>query len=98
MSHLTNSLATASQLYHRASFSSLPQDLQESVFFAAQCLTQAAGLLLGLPQSVTAQANVILARYWLVDSPMGYEFSVGMPPDPKTNIYFMYLIQRRMKG
>lgn len=83
MAHLTNPLATAEQLYRRSTFSSLPQDLQEAVFFATQCLTQAAGLLLELPQSVTAQANVILARYWLVDSPMAHEFSVGsgtVPP------------------
>ncbi|KAI9171025.1 Cyclin-L2 [Paramyrothecium foliicola] len=75
MSHLANPLATASQLYNRSSFSALPQDLQEAVFVATQCLTQAAGLLLELPQSVTAQASVILARYWLVDSPMTSEFS-----------------------
>ncbi|KAJ6785182.1 hypothetical protein PWT90_01593 [Aphanocladium album] len=75
MAHLANPLATAEQLYRRSTFSSLPQDLQEAVFFATQCLTQAAGLLLELPQSVTAQANVILARYWLVDSPMAHEFS-----------------------
>ncbi|KAK2596774.1 hypothetical protein QQS21_006169 [Conoideocrella luteorostrata] len=75
MAHLTNPLATASQLYQQSSPSSLPQDLQESVFMATQCLTQAAGQLLELPQSVTAQANVILARYWLIDSPMAHEFS-----------------------
>ncbi|KAM3558283.1 hypothetical protein ARSEF4850_004671 [Beauveria asiatica] len=75
MAHLTNPLATAEQLYRRSTFSPLPQDLQEAVFFATQCLTQAAGLLLELPQSITAQANVILARFWLVDSPMAYEFS-----------------------
>jgi hypothetical protein len=76
MAHLTNPLATTSQLYSHTSLSSPPQDLQESVFIAAQCLTQAAGQLLDLPQSVTAQANVILARYWLIDSPMAHEFSV----------------------
>ncbi|KAF7561701.1 hypothetical protein G7046_g2415 [Stylonectria norvegica] len=75
MAHLTNPLATTSQLYHRLSFSSLPQDLQEIIFIKSQCLIQAAGRLLDLPQSVTAQANVILARYWLVDSPMANEFS-----------------------
>ncbi|PNH37799.1 hypothetical protein VD0004_g8997 [Verticillium dahliae] len=32
-------------------------------------------MLLELPQSTTAQANVILARYWLVEPPMAYEFS-----------------------
>ncbi|KAI1069885.1 hypothetical protein LB507_008109 [Fusarium sp. FIESC RH6] len=77
MTHLLNPLATASQLYHKSSFSSLPQDLQDSIFITSQCLTQAAGQLLELPQSVTAQANVILARYWLVDSPMANEFSVS---------------------
>lgn len=76
MAHMTNPLATPDQLYRRSSFSSLPTDLQDTIFFATQCLTQAAGLLLELPQSVTAQSNVILARYWLVDSPMAHEFSV----------------------
>ncbi|RCI10361.1 hypothetical protein L249_4373 [Ophiocordyceps polyrhachis-furcata BCC 54312] len=75
MSLLTNPLATASQLQLRVSLSSLPADLYETVFIATQCLTQAAGLLLRLPQSVTARANVILARYWLIDSPMAHEFS-----------------------
>lgn len=77
MSHFANPLATPSQLYQRASASSLPQDLHEAVFIATQCLTQAAGRLLQLPQSVAAQANVLLARYWVVDSPMAHEFSVG---------------------
>ncbi len=81
MAHLVNPLATPEQLYRRSTFSSLPLDLQETVFFATQCLTQAAGLLLELPQSVTAQANVVLARYWLVDSPMAYEFSVSLVDD-----------------
>ncbi|KFA65225.1 hypothetical protein S40285_01539 [Stachybotrys chlorohalonatus IBT 40285] len=75
MSHLTNPLATASQLHAYANFSSLPLDLQEAVFIATQCLTQAAGVLLEIPQSITAKANVILARYWLVDPPMANEFS-----------------------
>jgi hypothetical protein len=65
-------------LYNHTSFSSLPADLREVVFITTQCLTQAAGLLLELPQSVTAQANVILARYWLIDSPMAHEFSVSL--------------------
>ncbi|PTB70783.1 hypothetical protein BBK36DRAFT_1165284 [Trichoderma citrinoviride] len=75
MSLLANPLATPSQLYHRASLSSLPRELDEAVFFATQCLTQAAGRLLQLPQSVTAQANVLLARFWLTESPMAHEFS-----------------------
>ncbi|KAK0701781.1 cyclin-like protein [Lasiosphaeria miniovina] len=75
MSHMTNTLATPEQLYQRRSYSSLPPDLQDAILFATQCLTQAAGVLLQLPQSVTAQANVVLARYWLVEPLMGYEFS-----------------------
>ncbi|KAK6224590.1 cyclin [Colletotrichum tabaci] len=75
MAHMTNPLATAEQLYKRNSFSSLPADLQDVIFYSTQCLTQAAGVLLDLPQSTTAQANVLLARYWLVESPMAAEFS-----------------------
>lgn len=82
MSHFTNPLATPTQLYQSTYASALPQDLRESVFVATQCLTQAAGLLLELPQSVTAQAGVILARYWLVDSPMDHEFGVGLRATP----------------
>lgn len=81
MAHLLNPLATTSQIYHKSSFSSLPKDLQDTIFITSQCLTQAAGQLLELPQSVTAQANVILARYWLVDSPMANEFSVRVNPE-----------------
>ncbi|KAF3806585.1 hypothetical protein GCG54_00008100 [Colletotrichum gloeosporioides] len=75
MAHMTNPLATAEQLYKRNTFSSLPADLQDVIFYETQILTQAAGVLLDLPQSTTAQANVLLARYWLVESPMAQEFS-----------------------
>ncbi|KAI0848265.1 cyclin-like protein [Daldinia vernicosa] len=75
MAHMTNPLATVDQLYQRTSFSALPSDLQDAIFFATQRLTQAAGILLRLPQSVTAQANVVLARYWLVESPLSHEFA-----------------------
>ncbi|KAK3996791.1 cyclin-L2 [Cladorrhinum sp. PSN332] len=75
MSHMTNPLATPDQLYRRRTFGSLPIELQDAIFFSTQCLTQAAGILLQLPQSVTAQANIILARYWLVEPIMTYEFS-----------------------
>lgn len=86
MAHLTNALATPEQLFRRHSFSSLPPDLQDAVFFATQCLTQAAGLLLQLPQSATAQANVLLARYSLVDPVMSHEFSVRPEPMKLTTI------------
>ncbi|KAK4157355.1 cyclin-like protein [Chaetomidium leptoderma] len=75
MSHMTNPLATPDQLFQRRSFDSLPIELQDTILFATQCLTQAAGILLQLPQSVTAQANVLLARYWLVEPIMSHEFS-----------------------
>jgi hypothetical protein len=80
MAHMTNPLATPEQLYQRRSIGSLPTELQDVIFFSAQCLTQAAGLLLQLPQSTTAQANVILARYWLVEPLMTHEFSVHPSP------------------
>lgn len=82
MARFGNPLATPSQLLNRSSLWALPQDLQEVVFIATQSLTQAAGLQLELPQSVTSQANVILARYWLIDSPMAHEFSVRLPTSP----------------
>jgi hypothetical protein len=75
MAHLTNPLATPDQLYRRSQFSALPTDLQDIIFFQTQLLTQAAGLLLQLPQSVTAQANVLLARFWLVEPLLSQEFS-----------------------
>ena len=75
---MTNPLATPDQLYQRRTLGSLPIELQDAIFFSTQCLTQAAGILLQLPQSVTAQANVILARYLLVEPIMAYEFSVRL--------------------
>lgn len=76
---MTNPLASAEQLYHHRNLGSLPDDLQDVIFYTTQCLTQSAGVLLQLPQSVTAQANVILARYWLAESRplMSNEFSVS---------------------
>ncbi|KAI1461411.1 cyclin-like protein [Annulohypoxylon moriforme] len=75
MAHMTNPLATPDQLYQRTSFSALPSDLQDIIFFTTQVLTQAAGVLLRIPQSVAAQAGVVLARYWLIASPLSHEFS-----------------------
>lgn len=79
MAHMTNPLATAEQLYSRTNLGLLPSDLQDVIFYMTQSLTQAAGVLLQLPQSVTAQANVVLARYWLAESRplMTTEFSVN---------------------
>jgi cyclin L len=74
---LSNPLATPEQLAGRIRLSGLPPELLDSVFIATQMLTQAAGLLLEQPQSVTAQANVLIARYWLVESPLEHEFCVS---------------------
>ncbi|KAB8302155.1 hypothetical protein EYC80_005603 [Monilinia laxa] len=75
MPHLYNPLATAQQLYQNTSNTRLPVELQDSVRFFTARLTQAAGILLRLPQDITAQANVLLYRYWLVDDLMQYEYS-----------------------
>lgn len=85
MAHMTNPLATAEQLYHRNNLSSLPNDLQDVIFYTIQCLTQAAGVLLQLPQSIAAQANVVLARYWLSEPRplLSNEFSVSAHNSPK---------------
>jgi hypothetical protein len=81
MSHLTNPLATPAQLYALNTLNSpLPPDLQNSIRFYTARLTQAAGLLLRLSQDITAQANILLYRYWLVDPLLAWEFSVRIPP------------------
>ncbi|KAL3419889.1 cyclin domain-containing protein [Phlyctema vagabunda] len=75
MSHLSNPLATAEQLYQKSSVNSLPIELQDSIRYHTARLTQAAGILLRLPQDITAQANVLLFRYWLSDDLLQHEFS-----------------------
>lgn len=76
MAHLSNPLATTRQLLSRTASNSLPPELQDCIRFYTARLTQAAGILLQLPQDITAQAIVILHRYWLVDDIMSHEFSV----------------------
>jgi cyclin L len=78
MSHLSNPLATTKQLCNRISDNSLPPELQDSIRYYTARFTQAASVLLRLPQAVAAQAVVILFRYWLVGDIMKYEFSVSM--------------------
>lgn len=74
MAHLSNPLATPMQLIQPQN-ALLPPELQDSIRYYTARLTQAAGLLLRLPQSITAQANVLLFRYWLVDALLTHEFS-----------------------
>ena len=81
MAHLTNPLVSPSQLFALSALNSpLPPDLQASIRYYTARLTQAAGLLLRLPQDITAQANVLLFRYWVVDPLMQWEFSVRIFP------------------
>jgi len=76
MLHMLNPLVTAEQLAKRITSGPLPSELNDIILYQLQCLTQAAGVLLELPQSVTAQANVVIARYWMVAEPLEYEFNV----------------------
>jgi hypothetical protein len=65
-SPLANPLATISQLETSGSrLDGIPADLEDSVRFAGARLTQAAGILLRLPQEVIAQAIVVFMRFWL---------------------------------
>lgn len=66
LSHLLNPLATPSQLETSASqLDGVPAHLEDSVRFQSARLTQAAGILLRLPQELIAQAIVLLFRYWV---------------------------------
>lgn len=63
---LANPLVTPLQLTHTSSsLDSIPIPLQSSIRYAAQRLTQAAGILLDLPQDVIAQAIVFFTRFWM---------------------------------
>lgn len=63
---LSNALATPSQLSNpSSSLDGVPSDLETSVRFAGALLTEAAGVLLRLPQDVIAQAIVTFTRFWI---------------------------------
>lgn len=66
LSHLLNPLATSLQLETSASqLDGVPKDLEDSIRFNAAQLTQAAGILLRLPQEIIAQSIVLLQRFWV---------------------------------
>ncbi|KAJ5665575.1 uncharacterized protein N7477_008023 [Penicillium maclennaniae] len=66
LKHLSNALATPDQLSRSSSsIDGVPSDLETSIRCAGAQLTQAAGVLLHLPQDVIAQAIVIFTRFWL---------------------------------
>lgn len=65
-SPLANPLATVAQLETSGSqLDGVPRDLETSIRFAGARLTQAAGILLRLPQEVIAQALVVFTRFWI---------------------------------
>ncbi|KAI9719660.1 MAG: hypothetical protein M1812_003431 [Candelaria pacifica] len=66
LSHLSNPLATLEQLSTSGSqLDGVPVDLENSIRYAGAKLTQAAGILLQLPQDIIAQAVVVFTRFWL---------------------------------
>ncbi|WEW56638.1 hypothetical protein PRK78_002086 [Emydomyces testavorans] len=63
---LSNSLATPTQLAtSSSSLDGIPADLETSIRYASVRLTQAAGVLLRLPQDIIAQAIVLFTRFWI---------------------------------
>jgi cyclin L len=65
-SQLGNPLATVEQLSSSGSqLDGIPADLENSIRFAGARLTQAAGVLLRLPQNIIAQAIVTFTRFWI---------------------------------
>ena len=66
ISHLVNPLATLEQLASSGSqLDGIPADLEDSIKFAGARMTQAAGILLRLPQDIIAQAIVTFTRFWV---------------------------------
>ena len=63
---LSNPLATVDQLSTSSSqLDGVPSDLESSLRFAGAQLTQAAGILLRLPQEIIVQAVVIFHRFYI---------------------------------
>ena len=82
LSSLSNPLVTPDQLSSTSSqLDGVPPDLEASLRFAGAQLTQAAGILLQLPQELIAQAIVIFYRFYT--GPEGGSFrinAVKVPP------------------
>lgn len=66
LNNLSNPLVTPSQISTSASqLDGIPAELETSIRYAGAQLTQAAGILLRLPQDIIAQAIVIFMRFWV---------------------------------
>lgn len=58
-------MATVAQLETSGSqLDRIPPDLEDSIRYAGARLTQAAGVLLRLPQEVIAQAIIVFMGFW----------------------------------
>ncbi|KAH7138975.1 cyclin-like protein [Dendryphion nanum] len=65
-SPLANQLVSIGQLETSSShLDGIPADLEDSIRFAGIRLTQAAGILLRLPQEVIAHAIIVFSRFWV---------------------------------
>jgi hypothetical protein len=71
--YLANPLVTVDQLENSVlQEDGIPADLERSLRYHGALLTQAAGILLKLPQEVIAQAIVTLQRFYLGDEDGSY--------------------------
>lgn len=64
LDHLSNPLASAEQLYTLQEDDRKSAEGGQSLRYAQAILTQAAGILLRLPQEVVAISLVLLQRFW----------------------------------
>lgn len=75
---LSNPLSTPEQLLKSSSqLDGISTDLESSIRFAGAQLTQAAGILLRLPQEIIAQAIVVFLRFYT--GPEGGSFRINAP-------------------
>lgn len=66
LNSLSNPLVTVEQLEITASqLDGVPVDLERSLRYQGALLTQAAGVLLKLPQDIIAQAIIIYTRFYV---------------------------------
>lgn len=76
LASLSNPLVTLDQLSSSSSqLDGLSTDLESSIRFRGAELTQAAGVLLRLPQEIIAQAIVIFTRFYV--GPEGGSFLIN---------------------
>ena len=94
LSSLSNPLATIDQLSTSSSqLDGVPADLESSLRFAGCQLTQAAGILLRLPQEIIAQAIVIFQRFYIGSE--GGSFRINAV---KVRLPALHLISTSKKG